>query len=235
LKLGEENEVAILLNGYKANKIYARFDYLDDDGNPSSSSVESETAITYHPASNADVKVVPERLGKAKLHLDVRFEDGAVQAEVLEIETVLSDDRPEKFLVARGGAGRTFGTIYLGISGGSNHLVLGPMAVFPGANRAAPIPASYVRFTMFAADGSNPPISLDESSGKITALHIGHALVESTFDGFSELTCVDVMENASDGGDRTNCHELVPAGMTPPESGIDLSKPPSKIRIPPQQ
>jgi hypothetical protein len=87
---------------------------------------------------------------------------------------------------------------------------------------------------LFTANDSDPPISFDETSGKITALHIGHALIESTFEGFSDLTCIDVMENASDGGDRTNCHELVPAGMKAPESGIDLSKPPKKVTVPPQ-
>jgi hypothetical protein len=235
LKLGEENEVAILLHGHKANKIYARFDYMDDQGNPLFTGAESEAAITYHSMSDADVKVVPEQLGKAKLHFEVRFEDGAVQAEVLEIETVLPEDRPKEFLVERGGGTRrTSGTLYLGLSGLSNHATVGPMAIYPTSTRAVPIPASLVRFKLTAANNDDPPISLDETSGKITALHIGHALIESTFEGFSDLTCVDVMQNASDGGDRTNCHELVPAGMTPPESGIDLSKPPSKVKVPPQ-
>ena len=236
LKLGQENEVAILLNGHKVNKIYTRFDYLDADGNPLFSGTESEATVTYHPTSDADVKVVPEELGKAKLHFEVRFEDGAVQAEVLETETVLPDEKPAKFLIARGaGPGRTSGTIYLDLSPMSNHATLGPMAIYQGAIRSVPIPATYVRFKLIAANEGDPPISIDEASGKITALHIGHALVESTFEGFSDLTCVDVMQNASDGGDRTNCHELFPAGMKPPESGIDLSKPPSKIKISPQQ
>jgi len=235
LKLGEENEIAILFHHHKANKIYVRFDYLDDDGNEMFSGAETEAAITYHPMSDAVVKVVPESLGKAKLHFAVDFVDGAVQSEFLETETVLPDDKPEKFLVERGGGGsRTVGTIYLGISGVSYHIFLGPMAVYGGTNRAVPIPATYVRFRLFTANDSDPPISFDETSGKITALHIGHALIESTFEGFSDLTCIDVMENASDGGDRTNCHELVPAGMKAPESGIDLSKPPKKVTVPPQ-
>jgi hypothetical protein len=55
----------------------------------------------------------------------------------------------------------------------------------------------------------------------ITALHIGHALVQATFEGVSTLVCLNVQENASDGSDRTVCPELVPEGMAAPKSGFE--------------
>src|SRR5262245_52556169 len=70
---------------------------------------------------------------KAKLHLEIRFEDGGVQSATIDAEVALPNQRPEKFMVARGGGNkRTTGTIYMDLSALSNHVELGPMAVYAG-------------------------------------------------------------------------------------------------------
>ena len=232
LKLAEENELVVLLHGYKVHTAIARFSYFDLAGNPLGTGGESEVTLKYRSDGTAYVSIVPERIGKAKLHIDVWFEDGVAQTAVTDTEVVFPDHRPEKFLVVRGGGfSQTQGTVYMDLSELSNHSGLGPMAVYPGNEHPVPIPAQAVRFKLIAANENDPPITLDDTSGRITALHIGHALVESTFEGFSDLTCVDVMENSSDGGNRTNCSELVPPGRTVPSSGIEGKKPPSKVKV----
>jgi hypothetical protein len=144
------------------------------------------------------------------------------------------EDRKGSWLLGGGGQTQSSGTIYLDLSEMSSHSGLGPMAIYHGAAQPAPIPPKYLHFKLITANGGDPPISIDETSGRITALKIGHALVQTTFEGLSDLTCVDVMENASDGSDRTNCQELVPAGMAAPLRGYEGKNPPSKVRVSPQ-
>jgi hypothetical protein len=84
----------------------------------------------------------------------------------------------------------------------------------------------FLTFKVIAADENNPPIAFNGTTGVITALRIGHALVQATFEGVSTLVCVNVQEDAGDGNDRTVCTDLVPPGMTAPKSGFeDMSLP----------
>lgn len=237
VKLAEETDIPLRAHDFKVHSVIARFSYFDSAGNPLFTDPETELPIQFYPDGSAYVGIVPEKVGKAQLHLEVRFEDGGVQSTSIEVEVGLPDKSPEKFMVNREGVGdRTTGTIYMDLSAMSNQSDLFPIAVYSGHEGPVPIPDENIQFKIVSANAADPPIRINPSTGRITALHIGHALVQSTFEDFSDLTCVDVMEDASYGGDRTNCAELVPPGMTAPPSKtvIDGKKPPSKIRVAPE-
>lgn len=237
LKLGEPNDVPVQLHGYAVHSAFASFEYMDSAGNPLIDGPEAEVTMRDRPDDSAYVEVVPERVGKAELQLEVLFADGGVQSVTVAADITLPDEKPEKFLVNRGGDDSgTTGTVYLDLSVGSNHINLNPKAVYSESAGPVPVPEEKVQFNIISANAADPPIRMDPSTGRITALHLGHALVQSTFEDFVDLTCVDVLEDASGGEDRTNCAELVPHGITAPPSGIEIEgkKPPSKISIVPK-
>jgi hypothetical protein len=234
LNLEEENEVPIQLHGYKVHAIYASLEYYDAT-NDLLYSDDAEEVVSHHSDGSAYLDVIPEKVGHLKLHLQVQFEDGGAESTTMETDVVLPDREPEKILVARGGSGysRTVGTMYLDLSG-ARSTWLEPLAVYEGAAHPVPLPAKYVHFSIIASNGMDSPIVIDQSTGEVTARGIGHALVETTFGTLSVLTCIDVKMLASDGSERSDCHELVPAGMVPPPTGLEGKKPPSKIVVPTQ-
>ena len=235
LKLGEENDISVQFHGFTVHSVIARFSYLDSTGNPLTDDPETEATIKYHSDGSAHIQVVPRKVGKATLHLEVRFSDGGMEGVFSDVDVTVPDEKPEKFLVARGADdSETHGTLDLDLAATSNHINFGPMAVYSEHEGPVPIPVENVHFKIISANAANPPISVDPSSGRITTLHIGHALVQTTFEDCSDLICVDVMEDASDGGDRTNCAELVPSGMAAPLWGNEGEKLPKKIKISPE-
>lgn len=54
---------------------------------------------------------------------------------------------------------------------------------------------------------SDPVIRLDPETGIVTALRLGHALVQTRFDGAEIETCAVVMTSLKN-GDPSNCEEL---------------------------
>jgi hypothetical protein len=235
LKLGRPNDVPVQLHGYAVHSAFASFTYFDSSGNTLFYGPDTEVTMKHHSDGSAYIEVVPERAGKAELQLGVFFADGGAQSATVVAEVTLPDEKPEKFLVNRGGGSdRMKGTIYMDLSAMSNHINLEPMAVYSEHVGPVPIPDENVQYKTISANPADPPIRMDPSTGRITALHIGHALVQSTFEDFSELICVDVMEDASYGGDRTNCAELVPSGMAAPPWGDEGKKLPKKIKIAPE-
>lgn len=227
LKLEEANKIPILVNGYKVHSAFAKWSYYTIDGHLMPPDGGNDVTVMYHSDGSAYVSIVPEKLGKLQIAMTVYFEDGGADVARVDAEVVYPDQKPEKFLVATMVTGHTrnSGTIYLDLSESSKHEGLEPIAFYKDAGHPVPIPPTDVSFKLITATESDPPISIDESTGIITALHTGHALIQTTFEGFTVLTCVDIMNNASDGSDRTVCPELVPAGMTAPVTGFEHDGP----------
>jgi hypothetical protein len=232
LRLGESNEVGLDLHGYKVHAIYANMKYYDDDTNGLVSSDDREEVSVARPDGSTYVSVVPNRLGHLKMNLEVQFTDGGAESTMIEADVVLPAQDPAKFLVARGGTGtsRTSGTLYMDLSE-TRESRLAPLVAYDETTRPVPIPAKYVRFSVIAPATVNAPIVVDQSTGQILSLHLGHALVEASFRGLSVLVCVDVKTLASDGSESSDCGELVPPGTAPP-AGTMGRKPPSKIVVP---
>jgi hypothetical protein len=227
LKLEEENEIPILLHGYKVHSADASWSYYYTNSQLAPEDDAKELTVMYHEDGSAYVKIVPEKLGKLQIAMAVYFEDGGGDVARVDGEVVYPDRKPEKAYVTTEQRGdfQISGTIYLDLSERSKMERLLPRALYKGAAHPVPIPLADVGFKLTTTKESDPPISIDNSTGIITALHIGHALIQTTFQGFSVLTCVDVMKNASDGSDRTVCPELVPAGMTAPLTGFEHDGP----------
>jgi len=226
LKLEEANEIPIVVHGYKVYSANASWSYYTNSGDLWPPDDEKVVAVLYHGDDSPYVEIIPEKLGKLRLGISSCFEDGGAASASVDAEVVFPEREPEKLLVAKlgGGYDDTSGTIYMALTERPKRRGLVPLLVYKGASHPTPIPAEKITFKVISANESAPPISIDKSTGEITAHHLGHALVQTTFNGLSTLTCIDVLTDARDGSDRTVCAELVPAGMVAPTTGFDANR-----------
>jgi hypothetical protein len=207
LKLEEPNEIPIELHGYRVHATHVDVSYNDGYASRYPGFAHWDATILYHRDGSTFFIIVPENLGKLHLQIDVDFDDGYFDVAKLDTaEVILPDRKPERFYVDDG----FHGTLYLDLTGKAKWSMMDALAVYTGAAHPVPIPPEYLQFKIMAKDESNPPISVDQSTGKITALRYGHALVETTFRGLSTLNCVSVQEDVSSGANRLDCSELVP-------------------------
>jgi len=240
LRLEETNEIPILLHGFKVKLALAHWNYTDVGDVPQGDG--EEVTIQYRPDGSAYVNFTPEGLGKVTYGLTIFFEDGYTESERLNAEVVLPKRKPDK-VYGFTGMGRESsdgpGTIYLDLSESLNtdgldlkERGLDFRALYEGAAHSVPILLKLITFKIISANESDPPIAFNAATGVITALHLGDALLQATFDDVSTLVCVDVVE---DSPEDTVCSELVPAGKTAPKSFRNRSLPPvPKSDKPPQ-
>lgn len=224
LKLEQANEIPILLHGYKVFGADLSWSYYAYGYSiPSEGFGSKDITVQFHDDGSAYVNFIPERLGKVQLSISACFEDGGMDDAEIDAEVVYPDRKPEKlYIISRqSDDDRPFGTIDLDLSKAFRTERIFPKARYYGASHLVPIPVKDVSFKLITAPDSDPPISLDEKTGQITALHVGHALIQTTFQDLTVLTCVAVWENANFTGEGTVCAELVPEGMTPPSSGFE--------------
>jgi hypothetical protein len=237
LRLEENAEIPIVLHDSNIQLVTASWSYDEAQGGdvPRGNSVEMK--INYRPDLSAHVNFTPEGLGKVSFALTVYFEDGKMETERIETEVVLPEREPDNFYAITGVGAETSagpGTIYMDLSERSNNRELGFRALYKGAAHSAPIPLKFLTLKVIATDENDPPIAFNGATGVIAALHIGHALVQANFKGVLTLVCVDVLEDARAGYDRTVCSELVPPGMTAPKSGFEDMSPPTVPKPPAQ-
>lgn len=230
LKLAEKNEIPLVLKGAKAQTVGVSFSYYTKDGFNLTPTKNEQTDVRRHQDGSTYVEVTPHKTGKVTITLAANFEDGGMDDIRVDAEVVLPDRKPDRFYVVSFGGFDGVGTIYMNLKG---HDMLFPRAVYAGTTGHASISPKDVHFTIVAKNDGDPPISIDELTGRIEPHNIGHALVVTTFAGLKALTCVDVLEDANDGSDRNVCHELVPPGMSDPPTGmekIEVSGPKVKPR-----
>jgi len=234
LKLEEANEIPISVHGFEVYSANVSWSYYAANRDLWPTDADMDVTVMYHTDGSAYITIIPEKLGKIRLALSACFADGGAAVDWADAEVILPERKPEKLYVLTPqcfSVGRC-GTLYMGLAKGSKRAGLLPTIVYQGALHPAPIPAELVTFQVISATEDDPPISIDKSTGKVTPLRVGHALVQTSFEGLSTLTCVEVMVDSSDGSDRTVCRELVPEGMAPPTSGFDpnFSAPKVKVR-----
>jgi hypothetical protein len=225
LKVGQLNEIPIERQGTPA---FAKVDlrYYDAKSKVETLEHKGRAVFQHHEDGREYVEVLPEQLGKVEItvysiYYDLHSENVSTDADVQ-----LSDQKPSSFEISKGGGTQfldTSGTLYLDLAGRYRAQKLVPLAKYAGASNPTVLRAENVQFDLITTPGVSAPISIDRSTGQVKALHLGRAIVHSTFLGFDVLTCVSVVENAGFPGSAgiTDCKELVPPGMTPPPTGIE--------------
>jgi hypothetical protein len=219
LKLAEENEIPIRIHFPGLVKIdsqqllYAPSDmktrllpYLPEGG-------FAVLPILYHADGSAYVKVIPRRLGQIVFEIWANFPDGGYVKTETVLTVGLPDRLPQKLIIGQLGvpnANTPQMTVYLKPETARRALTTG--VVYENLKEQIQIDPAFVSFEVRTANDASI-IELDKSTGSIKPLQVGEALVQTTFGGWTNLTCVVVEEQFDPNmGATQNCKSLLLPG-----------------------
>ncbi len=217
LKLAEENELSLRIHGAgltTLGTIQTQF----RGGNPempdSVHGSKQSVQVLHHPDGSPYINIVPMRLGKLQLTLDGLFPDGGAVLKKILVDVEPSHERPDKLLIGSLGAlQRNATTIFVGLDAFRTPTALDIYAKYGKLGTTLLIDPSFARFRITTLDRTSP-VRLDERTGSLTPVHPGQALLETTFGGRINLTCVIVDEahNPDRGDFGRNCQQILASG-----------------------
>lgn len=160
------------------------------------------------------ITITPLRLGQITLELSAIFPDGGVVHNFLLLDVIPRQKQPEKLLVGDMWLPqRNTPKFFLSMTPEASQDVVNIYAKYDDLTNLIRVAPSFAAFRIITDSGPHP-IQLDKQTGVITALHPGQALLETSFGGRKNLTCVVVEPtynpNAPNPG--MNCQQLVPPG-----------------------
>ena len=178
--------------------------------------------IQHRGDGGAYVTVMPMALGRVTFAFTGRFTDGAlVQKQIVLM--VLPPREPAATLIVGQLGTPTENAIklILAMSGPDSRNPVNIHATnsvniyakYETVRSLLHIDPSYAQFKIVSS-GSASPISLNEKTGLITALHPGHALLETSFGGHTNVACVVVLQKLETGRSyyERNCSDLLSPG-----------------------
>jgi len=217
LKLAEENEISLRIHekglvrvSTWQNQIDGRNEVVPENLRGS----EMAAPIIYKPDGSAAIRVTPLRLGKLQLSVSGIFPDGAVFRRAVTIEVGVPSILPRSLLVYQGGNpfGQAMIRLYLHEQPGRAWMQV--RAFYDTVKDPIIIDPTALLFNIRTND-TTPALRLDEATGLLTPLHVGHALIESGFGQHMALTCIVVEEKFDLGSanhDQSRCEELLHSG-----------------------
>ena len=225
LKLAEENEVSLQSHqpGLTSVEIQ-QVQYSPGDTGPHRTPHFLEggwaTLPVLHRADgSAYVNVVPRALGQVVLEIEARFPDGGETHTEAVINVEPPERSPGKIIV---GEDRSYPTIYLYLKPNPRVRVPRIQAIYGSEGSMYQINPAFVSFKIRTANDA-PIVELNKTSGLITPVRAGQALLETSFQGWSNLTCIVVESQFNpNAGPRSHCESLLLPGeklATPTRSG----------------
>jgi hypothetical protein len=203
LRLGEKNELDLVLHGPAARLIELSQSQGEDNREVGIEGSDEEATLQQRPDGSIYVNVTPASLGRVKFSVWVDFADGGYEREDV-VARVVAAQPPEKVEMPPAGM------IQMDLSRFSRETTLLVQATYPGFRRPLHIEPKDVHFEVRQDQGPQA-IHFDPATGKILAVHIGHALIVVQYGGFTLAKCVIVTENAR-APDGSYCNELRPGG-----------------------
>jgi hypothetical protein len=163
------------------------------------------------------IHFTPSVIGKLKIVIMVAFLDGGVARKDEDVETVLPDQPPEKFIFPKSAwttwnQNRRYAIV-------NQTVWLDTVIYYPGFDKPIHLPATDIAFHVLNYPGRDP-LQLDPATGIIKPVAEGRALVQADFAGLTTLTCVIVFSSGP-GGPNQDCNDLLPPGKSmPPEEPL---------------
>ena len=230
LVLGEGNEIPLKIGAPGLTSIYSyQTQFLGKDQTiPDRIEGSSNSlGILHHEDGSTYISLVPMRLGKVELTLLGKFGDGGISRTRVVLDVDTPKRKPERLIVAQTGDPKVNAdkvTVYLNGMKGDGKLTntfLVVKAQYGDVKEPMQIDPTFVKFTVRNIDDTQI-IHLNESTGFITPIKLGHALIETRFGGLKNLTCV-VVENKLDMDryDHSRCEELLQPGEKAGQTTID--------------
>ncbi len=221
IHLAEPFEISLTLNGRGVRCVYTVQCYLHASNGPCFSRLP-ETIQIVPLLSRRDgshyVTVTPLLSGPVGLIVTTEFSDGVFSEQTRDLTVEDSTQVPQKLSVTlTGSSGQVSPVVLLSLQGPSEGLFrrLIPIVLYASYPQPFQIAPSKVKFTLKTA-GDGEVVRLDPSTGSITPIALGHALVTTQFAGATTSTCIVVLQTHLDGVKNTNCKDLLQAGETSP-------------------
>jgi hypothetical protein len=222
LNLAEENEVALRIQTPGLTTVETQqVQYSPDDMTSRKTPHFPEggwamVPVLYHPDGSASITVVPRLLGQIVLRIVARFPDGGESKADAVLMVQPPQRSPDKLVVGQRGAPTINApsvSIFLKPETRTYALTVG--AFYGNEKEQIQIDPAFASFQVRTANNA-PIIALDKSTGSIKPLQLGEALVETSFGGWTNLTCV-VVKNDFDPNERNspNCKSLFHPGEKP--------------------
>ena len=229
MKLAEPNPISLQSNGQRVTSVVASWGYYNAGGFVERGANEEDDIlpVSYDSTGGASVSVTPRKLGKVRLTLFISFADGGVERKTIDLQVGHSAGQPDRLVITPLGGDRSMATpvLYMDLSEAHRTQHVFPSAIYKNVKRPVPLNASDVTYKIINGGAAE----IDPSTGIVTALNLGQALLETSFEGVSTLTCIDVMENVG-GGPRSRCENLLPPGRRLPPNFEELNPPRIKVR-----
>jgi hypothetical protein len=217
LTLLEKNEISMRIHVPGVGALgCSQGQFYDDDTRkqPPESVNGSSMQLTLLQRSDGSnyVEVVPLRLGKVEFVFSGNFPDGGVFLKRVTFDVGPPPTlKPVRLIVGRRGLpsqSAPWIPLYL------DENKLGLLVVNARYDNVVQLIRINPSFAIFKIRQANDVVKVDESTGLLTPLHVGHALIETSFGGQSALTCVQVNGSRSGpfGDPYTNCEDLLRPG-----------------------
>jgi len=152
--------------------------------------------VLPQPDGSVSIKVIPLALGQLELQMTARFADGGFTKSNIVLNVQPSGEIPEKLVVGEWGSPSSqarYVTVFLAAKKPGGGLTVN--AFYKNVTEEVEIEPSFASFKVRTANNSSPVISIDKATGLIRPVREGEALVETTFGGWTNLTCVVVQDH----------------------------------------
>ena len=214
LKLAEENEIALRIHAPGLTRVsieQADITYVPRDRAVFDNSAYALLPVLHRDDGSTYIKVTPRFLGQLILRLKAFFPDGGF-TKTDTIVTVEPPERaPTKLVVGLNGSMRNLRKMWVYLKPDTDKYALTVGAFYEGVKDQVPIDGSYVSFKIRTKEEASI-IELDKY-GSIKPLQLGEAVVETTFGGWTNLTCVLVESGRNpDEGPTPTCESLLLPG-----------------------
>ncbi|HEY1213361.1 MAG TPA: hypothetical protein VGE93_06980 [Bryobacteraceae bacterium] len=174
----------------------------------------ASVSALHKPDGSDSIKVTPRALGPVVLQVIARFADGGFTKSEVVLNVQPSTEIPEKLVVGEWGTPMDqarWVSAFLDPKAPTSGLTVS--ALYKNVTEEVKIGPSFASFEVRTANNSSPAISIDNTTGLIKPLRGGDALVETSFGGWTNLTCV-VVEDHYDLShlSHQNCRSLLRPG-----------------------
>lgn len=168
--------------------------------------------VLHHADGSAYMNVIPRVFGQVVLQTVARLPDGSETHTEAPLNVRPPDRSPEKIIVGDLGSTRSIPVMDLYLKPHPRLRVPGIRAIYEKEGERFQINPSFVSIKMRTANAT-PIIELDKTTGLITPVHPGEALLETSFQGWSNLTCICVEDKFNPNpGPRPRCQSLLLPG-----------------------
>jgi hypothetical protein len=231
LKVAEPNEIPFRITNPNVKSIIINWGIYQPGLKSPQYADEAKSAEYSLLPGTSIIHFTPSVIGKLKIVIMVDFLDGKFARKDEDVEAVLPDRPPEKFIFQKDGRtawnkNRSYAIV------DQTTVWLDTVVYYTGFDKPIHLPAADIAFHVLN-DPGREPLQLDSATGIVKPVAAGRALVQADFASLTTFTCILVF-SSSGGGSSDDCHDLLPPGKSlPPQE--PLSTPPSPVvRVPPR-